>query len=333
LIKAMHADNIAIIGEKGSCLDGQNCYDEVGEENYRGPHCINMFYCHNITLKGYTIKNSANWAHSISFCDNILVEDITVLLGHDGIHISSCDNIEIINSIFLTGDDCVAGFDNNSVTVRNCELNSACSAIRFGGRDVLFDNCHIYGPSKYYFRGSLSKEDKISGTQVSSNIRRNMLSVFTYYSDPSLNVRKVPGNIVIKNCLIENVDRFLHYNFSGNETWQKKQPLKDIRFENIKATGISMPIHAYGTPELPITLELVNVDYSFRDGFETTDFMHVAYFDKIELKNVTINNYMGNAFVKTWSEDSNFIIENLKCAVKDSELLVKAEEKFVCNAI
>lgn len=333
LIKAIHADNVAIIGEKGSSLDGQNCYDELGEEHYRGPHCINMHYCHNITLRGYTVKDSANWAHAIFFSDNILVENVTVLAGHDGVDLRGCDNVKIINSKFLTGDDCVAGQDNHSILVRNCELNSACSAIRFGGRDVLFDNCHIYGPSKYYFRGSLSKNDKISGVPVSSNIKKNMLSVFTYYSDYSLNVRKQPGDITIRNCQVENVDRFLHYNFSGNEPWQKNKPLKNIRFENIKATGISFPLNAYGTKQLPITIELVNIDFSFREGFEASDFMHVCHFDKITLKNVTVNNYKGKAFIKTWSDDRNLEIENLNCDVQKDRLLITAEEKYVCNPI
>lgn len=76
--------NIAIIGDEGAVLDGSDCYDELGEEYYRGPHCINLFYCKNIRLQGYTIKDSANWATAAFYCDNITADGITVLAGHDG---------------------------------------------------------------------------------------------------------------------------------------------------------------------------------------------------------------------------------------------------------
>ena len=36
LIKAVNAENVAIIGEEKSFLDGSDCFDELGEENYRG---------------------------------------------------------------------------------------------------------------------------------------------------------------------------------------------------------------------------------------------------------------------------------------------------------
>ena len=43
LIRAINAENVAIVGEPGSVIDGDNCYDEIGEENYRGPHAIGFF--------------------------------------------------------------------------------------------------------------------------------------------------------------------------------------------------------------------------------------------------------------------------------------------------
>lgn len=65
LIKALNAKNIAIVGEEGSYIDGNDCYDPTGEEKYRGPHGINIWDCENILLEGYTLMNSANWAQAI----------------------------------------------------------------------------------------------------------------------------------------------------------------------------------------------------------------------------------------------------------------------------
>lgn len=333
LIRAILAENIAIIGEEGSVIDGSDCYDELGEEHYRGPHAIAAYYCKNIMFKGYCVKDSANWAHSVFYSDNIHMDDVTVLAGHDGIHVTVCNNVNIENSVFQSGDDCVAGFANNNVTVRNCELNSACSAMRFGGTNVVVENCHMYGPCKYLFRGSLTVEEKKNGVRPNTEgHRNNMLSAFTYYADFSVPINLQPGNIIIRNCRIDYADRFLHYNYSGNEMWQKNRPLDSITFENVDATDISMPFTAYGDKEVPITVKLKNVNVSLRKGFEKIDFMHVCNYEKISIENVKIENYKGEAFIKTWS-DGKIEIKDLTCDCKTDQQVVKARETFFAEAI
>ena len=84
IIRAIKAKNIAIVGDEGSVIDGRNCFDPVGEESYRGPHAINMWFCENVRLEGYTIRDSANWAHAIQNSKGISARNITVLAGHDG---------------------------------------------------------------------------------------------------------------------------------------------------------------------------------------------------------------------------------------------------------
>ena len=334
LIRAINAENVAIIGEEDSFLDGSDCFDELGEEHYRGPHCIGMFYCKNITFKGYTVKDSANWAHSTFWCENIVAENVTVLAGHDGIHMTVCRNIKIDNCHFYTGDDCVAGFSNANVLVKNSELNSACSAMRFGGTNVLVENCHIYGPCKYLFRGSMTQEEKRSGVKPSlEGHRNNMLSVFTYYSDFSVPIEYQPGNIIIRNCRIDYADRFLHYNFSGNEMWQANRPLESIRFENIKATDISMPLTAYGAEDVPVTLEMKDVDISLRKGFEDIDFMHIANYKKISLENVKIDNYKGKTLIKAWTEGGEVEFNNVECDIPEDNRITLTDEEFICQPI
>ncbi|MBR5615047.1 MAG: hypothetical protein IKT39_06230 [Clostridia bacterium] len=333
LIRAVNAENISVIGEEGSVLDGSDCFDELGEENYRGPHCIGMFCCKNIRLDGYTIKDSANWAHSIFYSENLSVHNVTVLAGHDGIHTMVCRNITISDCHFYTGDDCVAGFSNINLLVKNCELNSACSAMRLGGTNVVVENCHIYGPCKYLFRGSLTDEEKRSGAAPTlEGHRNNMLSVFTYYSDFSVPVEYQPGNIIIRNCDIDYADRFLHFNFSGNEMWQANRPLESIRFENINATGISMPLTLYGDKDTPVTFELKNANISIREGAENIEFMHAANYASIKLQNVKIHNYKGDTLIKTWS-DGQIEIDKLVCDINENQYISAAQDVFTCEPI
>lgn len=333
IIRAYAAENIAIIGEPGSVIDGQDCYDEIGEERYRGPHGISMHACHNITFKGYTIRNTGNWAHSVFFSTDIVMDGVTVLAGHDGIHCTRCTNLRIMNSEFYTGDDCVAGFGNVNTLVSNCICNTACSGLRFGGTNALIRDCKLYGPAKYFFRGSLTLEEKKSGAQVLTPKRVNMLSVFTYYADFSVDIPEQPGNIVIENCTVDNVDRFLHYNYSGNERWQAHRPLESVKFENIHATNIGMPLTAYGSKDVPITLTMRNIDVSFRDGVENTAFLHTAYVDRILLENVNVNKRCDAPLIKCWTEGGDFVLRNVRYDLPEAEWIYHTDEPFVCKAI
>ena len=331
LIRAIDAVNVGIIGEKNSFIDGNDCFDPQGEELYRGPHAITFFNCKNIEFKGYTIVNSANWAHNLLFCENIKVEGITVEAGHDGFDAAVCNNLAISNSAFYTGDDCIAGFGNVNVLVDNCILNSSCSALRFGGTNVLVKNCHMFGPGKYGFRGVMSREEKTKSAPSSKKAGRNMLSAFLYYADYSLPINEQPGNIVVTDCKIENADRFFCYNFSGNAIWQKNRPLKDITFKNIDAEGVSMPISVYGDDTVKLSLSLENVNIGIREGHENIDLINACNFDTITLKDVKINNLNGECLVRTWS-DGNITAENIS-ANKDIKTQLKADKEFLSDDI
>ena len=163
--------------------------------------------------------------------------------------------------------------------------------------------------------------------------RNNMLSFFTYYADHSVVIRNTPGNIIVRDCIVEGADRFLHFNYSGNETWQNNRPLTSITFENIKATGVSMPLTSYGDVEEPLKLTMKNIDFSFREGFEHQDFLHMANVEELGMENVKIRNAAGGAFIKMWGEKiPTCKFENIIGSPKE-EYIVKAEEAFTCKTI
>lgn len=331
VIRAVDSENISIIGEDGSYIDGCDCFDDAGEENYRGPHAINFHRCKNIRFSGYEVKNSANWAHSLFDCENIFAEGITVTAGHDGIHMTSCENIKIRNCEFYTGDDCIAGIDNQNVRVENCIMNTACSAFRFGGTDVFITDCEIFGPARYLFRGSLSDKEKREGSSPQGNHRYNMLGAFTYYADFSRKIEKQPGNIIMQNCVIKNADRLIHYNFSGNEPWQKNKPLNDITLKRISAEGVKNPITLYGSEECPVTVEISDSEISFENPIGA--FMNVCHHKEILLKNVCVFNIKEEPLIKKWSDEGKIIYDNFTCDAGNLKLEDMALEVFSCTSI
>jgi len=331
IIRAIDAENVKIIGEEGSVIDGDNCYDAIGEENYRGPHAICFFGVKNVELRGYTVKNSANWAHNMLFCENIAVKDIKVEAGHDGFDAAVCKNVSITDSEFYTGDDCIAGFGNTNVFVDHCILNSACSAFRFGGTNVLIKHCRAFAPGRYSFRGRLSAEEKKAGVMATST-RNNMLSFFTYYADYSVPIPEEPGNIVIEDCEIYGADRFLHYNFSGNETWQRYRPLRDITFKNIKATNVSMPLTLYGTENDKVELRMKNVFINMREGSTAEELIRACHYSRISIDCMQIDGFNGGCLIKTkCGEDID--IQNVVCELPKELYVVQTTEDFVIQRI
>ena len=315
IIRLYRAHDAKIIGEPGSVIDGCDSYDPIGEEHFRGVHGIAAHDCANLEFRGYEIRNTGNWAHSFWRCRDVAFSDLTILGGHDGIHFCSCDRVAIDHCTMKTGDDCVAGFDNEDVTVRDCDFNTACSAFRFGGRRVRVERCRAHGPGEYPIRNTLPKEDQISGSHGAPGVgRRTMLSLFTYYADFTLAVRHDPGEIVLRDCSIENAERFLHYNFSGNEVWQKGRPLSSIRFEGCEARGVGMSLCAYGGADHPLSLSFERCRFAFAPT--QTEFLRGAHIAALALRDVTVEGVDG-PLARSWGGVADPVVDGLSGVAAD----------------
>lgn len=289
ILWGFHAENIKILGDGNSVIDGKDVFDPQGEEGYRGPHAIQLTCCRNLEFGGYTVKNSANWAHNIHKCDNIFAHNLTVLGGHDGFHVRKCKNILIEDCQFYTGDDCIAGYVNENMVVRNCMMDCACSAMRLGGTDILVDHCRTHAPSRYGFRGSLSREEKENSAPTNEAHRHTQHTPFMYFCDFPVSVEKPQGNIVFQNCVFEQPNSF--FRLRWGQRLCANRSLVDITFRNCKCTGVSLPIDLYCDENEPCTLRLIDVEISAREGCEDAAFMHADCFKQIYFDNVEVSGY------------------------------------------
>lgn len=285
LIRAYGAHDIAIIGEPHSVIDGQNCFDPTGEEKYRGPHAISMWYCTNVVLRGYTVRDSANWAHAIFNSSNIAARALKVMGGHDGFDVRTCDDVRVESCVFQTGDDGIAGFDNIGVVVRDCVLDSACSAFRFGGTDVLIENCRGTGPAPYGFRGGLPMETRRQSLNDGARTRHNLKNAFLYYCDFRAVIRRPPGNILMRNCTFTNPDRVFSLDFDGKHRWCCNRSLNSITFENCTFDGVAGPLNIHGDANEPLTLTMRNCTVTARPGAGNQAAVSARNFRAIRLEN------------------------------------------------
>ena len=289
IIRAIGAHDISIIGEGSATIDGQNCYDAIGEENYRGPHAINLWYCERVRLSGYTIRDSANWAHAIQNSRGIQIRGVKVLGGHDGFDVRTCDDVLVEDCEFRTGDDCIAGFDNQNVRVRNCFFNCACTMLRFGGTDVIVEDCRGTAPAEYGFRHQLTREEKEAGAPTDSKCRYNCHGIFLYYCDRRAKVRETPGKIIIRNSHFSGMDNIISHPFG--HMWCCNRALHDITFENCVIEGLSLPSDIVCPEEEPLQLTLRNCTVSPKAGCEDMPIISAKGVGEIKLEGVRISGF------------------------------------------
>ncbi len=291
IIRIIDAENVSIIGEKGSCIDGCNPFDELGEEQYRGPHGMNIQNSKNIHLEGYTLRNTGNWAHAIFITKDIVIRNVKVYGGHDGIDVRTCDNVLIEDCNLICGDDAIAGFDNNDVLIRRCHMDTACSALRFGGNNVIVEDCDTVAPASFGHRWAMDERKKRLGLITDATDRHTMLNIFLYYCDHRADPRRTPGNIILRNCRFVNPERLFSLEYDGQHVWCCNRSLSSIKFENCTVDGIALPSIIWGDENEKLTFELENVTLKAREGCENEALIEARNYDRISFNNVAIEGY------------------------------------------
>ena len=278
-IYAKDAQNIAIEGE--GIIDGVDCYNPNGEENFRGPHCIRLINCKNLIIKGIEIRRSANWAINCRYCSDGLVENVAIRGGHDGLHTRFCQNFKVNNCDFRTGDDAFAGNDNQNFEINDCKINTSCNGFRMGCKNMKISRCTLWGPGEY--------QHKIQK-------RNNMLAAFVHFSPKDENPKLKSTNWQLKDIKVENVDNFYNYNYRDG-LWQTGKPLIKINFENIMAKGLLKAFKVDGGNDKKLQMTLKNSQFLYRegaeqtpDGFEGAKYSSTAFFEASNYDFVAMEN-------------------------------------------
>lgn len=127
------------------------------------PHLLTIIGGKNIRIRELTIRNSAYWTVHLIGCNDVAIDNLTLLnnlkvRNSDGIDVDHSKNVRISNSYIESGDDCIClknrrefaeyGICEN-IVVNNCTMTSRSCAIKIGSenmdsiRHVLFNNCII----------------------------------------------------------------------------------------------------------------------------------------------------------------------------------------------
>jgi len=120
--------------------------------------------CTDVRIAGVSFIDSPSWTMHPVQCERLVIDGIRIRTSlengvwADGIDPDGCKDVRIANCTIETGDDALVFYSMDwygparpceNITVTNCRLSSASSAIKFcdgniaGIRDVTIDNCVI----------------------------------------------------------------------------------------------------------------------------------------------------------------------------------------------
>jgi glycosyl hydrolase family 28 len=163
LIYAKGVENIAVEG--GGAIDGQgdSFFDKDLNPLPRPSPLIEIWDARGIRIENITIRKAPAWTIHPKNCDGVKIRGVSLLnnlraVNSDGIDPDSCRNVIISDCHIEAGDDCIVLKTTNrggtsgateNVTVTNCVLVSAASALKLGTesygdfRHCVFSNCVI----------------------------------------------------------------------------------------------------------------------------------------------------------------------------------------------
>ncbi|MDI1249349.1 MAG: DUF1080 domain-containing protein [Lacunisphaera sp.] len=157
----IYAANVDHIGITGPGLIEGNPATAASNRPPRGTVVLEPINCTNILWEGFTVKQPGNnWATHPTYCDDIVIRNVTIEGGRDGIDLDSCRRVRIEGCTINTGDDCISlksgrgmdgarlGRPTEDVLITNCKMTGrrfACigigSEISGGVRNIRIEHC------------------------------------------------------------------------------------------------------------------------------------------------------------------------------------------------
>lgn len=139
-----------------------------GKGHFLRPNFIQPYRCKNILVEGVTILRSPMWILNPVLSQNITIRGVSIIshgANSDGCDPESCRDVLIEDTLFDTGDDCIAiksGRNNDgrrvnvpteNVIVRNCTMKDGHGGVVLGSecsghiRNVWVENCRMDSPN------------------------------------------------------------------------------------------------------------------------------------------------------------------------------------------
>jgi unsaturated rhamnogalacturonyl hydrolase len=214
-----------------------------------------------VLIEGITIHNSPMWEIHPVLCTNVIVRGVTVESrgpNNDGCDPESCRDVLIEDSIFDTGDDCIAiksgknsdgrrlAAPSENIVIRKCQMRDGHGGVVVGSemtggcRNVFVEDCRMDSPN--LDRALRFKSNALRGGFIENVFMRNVqigrvaeavLTIDFLYDTGA----DGPYRPTLRNVVIENVTSTA----SPRVMWLTGFPgavIEDVQFVNCAFRGI-----------------------------------------------------------------------------------------------
>ncbi len=299
---------VADLHKKGSL----NPADYEPAHQYLRPRLVRLVGCKKVLLEGVTFENPPNWTVNPAFCEDVLIQNVTVhnyitAQNADALDLESCRHAIVLDSVFEAGDDGIClksgrdaagrriGIPTEDVLVQNCTVYHAHGGFVIGSemsggvRNVRVDNCTFIGTDvglrfkSTRGRGGVVEKIYISNIHM-ANIGTDAINFNLYYGGKSPTDKSggaADGSDIPKASV---------------ETPQ----FRDIHITNLVCRGADGAITLQGLPEMPLRdITLKDVFISAYKGVSVTDA------EGIKFDNVHVDKEKGDLLTQVHVKDSS----------------------------
>jgi polygalacturonase len=164
-----------------------------GAGHYLRPSFLQTYRCENVLVEGITIKNAPMWVIHPVLSHNVIVRGVTVVSdgpNNDGCNPESSTDVLIENSLFDTGDDCIAiksgrnadgrrlAAPSERIVIRGCRMRAGHGGVTVGSevsgsvRDVFVEQTEMSSPE--LDRGIRFKTNAVRGGVIENVFVRDV---------------------------------------------------------------------------------------------------------------------------------------------------------------
>jgi polygalacturonase len=252
-----------------------------GPGHYLRPNFIQFYKCSNILMDGITIINSPMWVIHPVLSENITINNISVIShgpNNDGCNPESSRNILIQNSLFNTGDDCIAIKSGRNADGRRINIPSENIIVR---RCTMRDG-----------HGGV-----VMGSEISGNVR-NIFVEDCVMDSPNLDrIIRIKTNSlrggIIENIFVRNINvgsvkqAILHIDFDYEEgdAGEFTPEVRNIHLENITSQSSERAVYIKSYERSPV--DRVYIKNCSFNGVEKEN--EINFITNLRLENVFVN--------------------------------------------
>ncbi|NTJ44343.1 glycoside hydrolase family 28 protein [Agrobacterium larrymoorei] len=175
IINAIDCENLTITG--AGIIDGGGdrgdwwTWPKETRRGARRPRTLFLSGCRDLTLTGFTVRNSPSWTVHPVLCDRVLAADLKIhnepnSPNTDGLNPECCQDVRLVGLFISVGDDCIAikagkkhpfGGPNRPterIDIVNCLMERGHGAVVMGSEmsagvhDINISHCHFVGTDR-----------------------------------------------------------------------------------------------------------------------------------------------------------------------------------------